>query len=158
MTEEEIIEGNKLIAKFMGFTYFPHNMEGVTDPGWKTTIDTCSFSKHNSAYNYLLGGARIIHPDGTVKVLSEKSDKPKRVFLCRKHRDLRYHESWDWLMPALLKFDTLFEGKHFINTKKWRKKYQEHCEYIDYYTTLYEILPVWEHFITAIKWYNNKFK
>ena len=157
MTEEEIIEGNKLIAKFMGFTYYPHNMEGVTDPGWKTTIDTSCFSKNNTAYNMFLGGITIKNPDDTEVVLTNKKDEPKRIYLCRNHKNLRYHESWDWLVPALYKFDTLFEGKRIINTRKWYHKYEQHCELIDHYTTQYEILPVWEHFIYAIKWYNHKF-
>jgi len=34
MTSEEILEGNKLIAEFMGYGYYPH-MEGETLPGWR---------------------------------------------------------------------------------------------------------------------------
>lgn len=34
MTKEESLEGNKLIANFMGYNYHPH-MEGETLPGWR---------------------------------------------------------------------------------------------------------------------------
>ena len=34
MTPEEIIEGNKLIARFMGYEYYPYS-KGETLPGWR---------------------------------------------------------------------------------------------------------------------------
>ena len=86
MEHEDIVKGNSLIAEWLGFTYFPHNMEGVTDPGWKTTIDTHQISKFNLTVD-------LFKP-------KEERSEVKRIYLGRSHNDLLYHKSYDWLMPV----------------------------------------------------------
>jgi hypothetical protein len=73
MTPEEILEGNKLIAEFMGYGYHPH-MEGETLPGWRK---------------------EKAHP------------KISGTYLARVHKDLAYHRSWEWLMTAVEKIESL---------------------------------------------------
>lgn len=60
MTPEEIIEGNKLIAEFMGYEKHP-------------TIEDCLRDPQKSEHNFM-------HPS-----------------------HLKYHSSWDWLMPVIEK-------------------------------------------------------
>ena len=62
MTKEEILEGNKLIAEFMGFTVGEF---GFQEPG-------------------------------------EEWQQP--------FKHLKYHSSWDWLMPVVEKIETLGYG------------------------------------------------
>ena len=69
---KKILEYNKLIATYMGYTYFPSG-EGV-DPGWKRNRDVQSMSKFNL-----------------------KEDD----FLCRSHNQLAYHYDWNSLIPVI---------------------------------------------------------
>ena len=73
MTTEEALEGNKLIAEFMGYSYYPHTRE-ETLPGWR---------KEKS------------HP------------KISGTYLARVHKNLDYHRSWEWLMTAVEKIESL---------------------------------------------------
>jgi hypothetical protein len=85
MENNQIINGNKIIAEFMGYTYFPFNMEGVKDPGWKTTKDTSHFTKNNKLF-FL-------------------RDSVERDYLCRNHHQLCYHSDWNWLMEVCKKIN-----------------------------------------------------
>lgn len=75
-----VTEGNKLIAEFMGYTYFGHNDErlkhdnGFYDAGWKRKATIRKFDK-------------MAHS--------------KKAYLCRNHNELRYYNSWDWLKPVI---------------------------------------------------------
>jgi hypothetical protein len=108
MEHNEIIEGNKLIAQFMGYTYFPHNMEGVKVPGWKTTIDTDYLSKLNRAKDMFDGGLTIHQPDGKIiEVPKKHGEIIKRRYLGRSHNDLKYYSDWNWMMEVLNKIESL---------------------------------------------------
>lgn len=77
----EILEGNKRIAQFMGYTYFPStyrpiNPIGAFEPGWKKNENAKSFSKMNF-------GAK--------------------EYLCRNHTGLLYHQNWEWMHEVLTK-------------------------------------------------------
>lgn len=117
MKESEIIEGNKLIAEFMGGKY-----------------------DKNTSFP--------IHPDdiwlpvhGIVNFKTIELGKGKA---------LKYHSSWDWLMPIINKIyesdwyykwkDTSgqFEKEVFINTK-----------FID---------ETWKQVVEFIKWWNEQTK
>jgi len=83
--KDNISDGNKLIAEFMGFEYIPFNNNYEIDPGWW---------KKN-----------------TPKAFRGKSDIASKVdkkwFLCRNHNQLRYFNSWDWLMEVVEKFESM---------------------------------------------------
>ena len=70
MTQEQIIEGNKLIGKFDGLI----------------------LRKANQSYN--IGQWWI------------RDENKKLKFVCYDGR-LKYHESWDWLIPAIKKASNL---------------------------------------------------
>lgn len=84
MTPDEILEGNKLVAQFMGYTYFGHNdprlPEGI-EPGWKTEAKASNFTK-------------IARMQGT-------------KYLCRNHTQLRYYNDWNWIMEVVEKIDSM---------------------------------------------------
>lgn len=73
MTQEEILEGNRLIARFMNFKY-----KNQTKYWAKYPLD-------DNSYLYKLGYVRI--------------------------DNLKFHASWDWLIPALYK---LSESKSLL--------------------------------------------
>lgn len=119
MTEDEILEGEKSIATFMGYTYFPHNMEGVKVPGWKTTIDTDYMRKNNEAHNFFLNKIHYTGNDNIMKVIKEKTDHPKRKYLCRSHNDLKYSTDWNWLMEVVVKIQTMDQSRYSLTVDHW---------------------------------------
>jgi hypothetical protein len=76
MNEKRIIENNKNIAKFMNWSYLP-------------------YSEQSKYFNYKPG----YYKNGIAVVNMFESSE----YLCRKHRDLKYHTSFDWLMPVVCK-------------------------------------------------------
>jgi hypothetical protein len=67
-------------------------------------------------------------------------------------KGLLYNTSWDWLMPAIQKFDRLYQNEVFVHYGI----YQSYCDDIDDAVTQYEILPAFEALVSAITWYNKK--
>lgn len=113
--ENNIVEGNKLIAEFMGY--------------------------------------KIWYKDGN-KIHVEIS--PERVQPISEWS--KYHSSWDCLMDVCKKFDTFFEGENYkriARAKKRARIYEDYCDRIDNTVTLYEIIPVFEILVEAIKWHNK---
>jgi len=85
LTDEAVITKNKMIAEFMGYTYFPHNhpeLEHKYDAGWKRFVEDSIFSKNNLKRR---GGH----------------------YLCRNHTGLDYHRSYDSLMKVVDKIESL---------------------------------------------------
>jgi hypothetical protein len=94
MEKEQITAGNKLIAKFMGYAYYPSNhipsspRRGIFVPGWKTHEWASDVSKFN------LG---------------------KMHYLCRSHNGLQYYENWNWLMKVVEKIEKLTGNFRLVN-------------------------------------------
>ena len=90
MTKEEILEGNKLIAEFLGYIYVPYTVgnSGRTH-GWVLK-------------NY--------------KLINRKTPK---LFLGRTTKDLLYHKSWDWLMPCIGKISNKCEEPEELDGLKY---------------------------------------
>lgn len=131
----DIIEGNKIIAEWLGFTYFPHNMEGVTEPGWKTTIDTSSISKFNT----------------TADIFKPKESPNKRIYLARNHNGLLYHTLYDWLMPV---YKQLMEIA--ITSKVDNTLYSEYVIMSESLRRGLDIIEVWKHAVECIRLLTDK--
>jgi hypothetical protein len=75
-----LLEGNKKIARYMGYTYYPlnhipsENHRGPFHPGWKKYESAHNISKFNINHN---------------------------AFLCRGHNGLAYHRDWNWIMDVV---------------------------------------------------------
>ena len=80
------------------------------------------------------------------------SDLPKGFWDVCDPNELPYQRSWDWLMPAIQKFDRLYQNEVFVHYGI----YQSYCDDIDNAVTEYEILPAFEALVSAITWYNKK--
>lgn len=78
---EEIEENNKLIATFLGYEYVPFNKE--LNVGNHFDVNPPGW-RAKDFKNLKLGG-----------------------YLCRKHRDLKFHDDWNWLMSVVEKIENL---------------------------------------------------
>lgn len=65
---------------------------------------------------------------------------------------LKYHSSWDWLMPACRKFDSLFDSNW---TETQELEYVALSDKMDEAATFYEIFPLYQELVNGIKWYNQ---
>jgi len=66
--------------------------------------------------------------------------------------ELKYHTSWDWLIPAIKKFDRIYEKEKIEHYGL----YEHCCDEIDDSVTTYEINKAFEALVSAITWYNKK--
>jgi len=80
MDKQEILEGNKIIALFMGYEYFPF------DETQRQTLNDIPFDQMNGWHRPSPGHYKV---DGW--------------YLCRNHNELRYHRDWGWIMPVVHK-------------------------------------------------------
>ncbi len=121
---KEIIEGNKLIAEFMG---------AINETGYFQAST--------------IGKTKV--PTGRM-YMTERF--PDNMHLCSES-DLRYHSSWDWLMPvvekieAVLKDETLFAKSLDANLSILNSNHAS-------IFSPREI--VWEYVIQFITWYNQQ--
>lgn len=113
MTNKEIIEGNKLIAEFMGASFREYEQKKIKP--YKTTI--CYFENGNCIFR-------------SVSV-----------------ENLKYHISWDWLMPVVA--TCLDKSNDGIDDWEW------HYENIDDTFFFVDIESTWLAVIDFIKWYNK---
>ena len=96
--EQQIIEGNKLIAEFMGGER--HWLNGMKEPFTDDTI-----------WGYY---------DVGVNIISTYSGRPIALV-----NDLKYHTSWDWLMPVVEKIESL--GYEVLIGKNLYRENSHHC-------------------------------
>jgi len=87
-----ILESNKLIAEFMGYMYIPKSISN-TEGGWYKE-----------------------KPEELLNFIPKSKRSPFK--LCRHHHQLRYHSSWDWLMPVVIK---MVSGSYYL--QKFRVDY-----------------------------------
>jgi hypothetical protein len=136
MTTKEINDGNRLIAEFIGYEYIPFNNPLKIKPGWWWS-KTSNIVRGTSNPEKLIGN----------------------FYLGRSVRDLPYHKDWNFLIGAIKKWDSLNEKPLpiaiEISIKKVSSEYVELCDTLDHLVTLYDILPVFKHFVKCVKWYNH---
>ena len=153
MSEQEIIEGNKLIAEFMGYKLITPEMRRNPEDWYINGKPSCYWENH------LLRGSK--------KVLCSENS-------------LRYHSSWDWLMPVIDKIHDIDEGlvtdrnyhieilKRYVRViYNWNNyiiptidttnqaAYSESFEDYRYIFFDSKIEAVWFAVVKFIKWYNS---
>ena len=111
MSEEQRIQGNLLIAKYMG--------------GKLTSIEGL-----NGVYKWT---------SETHQPFSDKLNFPNT---------LKYHESWDWLMPVVIKIFNL----ELINFPGYILQLAD----VNLSLTRLNIEELWKSIIKFIEWYNNE--
>lgn len=85
MEKNEIIENHKLIAEFMGYEYISYDPASELKAGWWKKGITKEQQVREATFRKI----------------------GKTKFLCRRHPELRYYNSWDWLMPVIEKIEKL---------------------------------------------------
>ena len=129
MTQEEIIEGNKLIASFMGYEKSSEDKDFI-------------FYKH---------------PDGKGIVIQSQHDC--KVFHTHELMEIKgfiFHRSWDWLMPVVKKCSESFEHHQYDSEEYYH--ITEEIFHPDYSLSEFmdaDIEAVYSRVVTYIKWYNQ---
>ncbi len=72
---------------------------------------------------------------------------------------LRYHSSWDWLMPVVHKFRHNLTETHYLTfDEECTKQHIEHKKSINLMLSLGGIEEVFKVLIDGIKWHNQQYK
>jgi len=129
MTQEEILEGNKLIAKFIGLE--PHSMfpDEYTAPfgfEWMSVYMNCNFQYE-----------REYHKDIIIESF------------------MKFHNDWNWLIPVIAKIYSIDD--YLINSENECNYFFEAGIYQDdlvYGITTNDIKITFDRVIEFIKWYN----
>lgn len=171
MTQEEIIEGNKLIAEFMGFIY-KHNKDiwrsgyNLESVDFYCDIDIPNIESFKDSSHELIGTIQNnsirVGKYGQSDFYShiiwfETISKAIPVTLSGfNERFCKYHSSWDWLMPVVKKAwgitsEFQYDDKEYLYIT-------EEIFYPD--STLSEfmnnnITDIWRRVVEFIKWYNK---
>jgi hypothetical protein len=105
---------NKLIAEFMGYIYFKEKVNVENEWSWdildvysKIPIETYYIPEYDETYFAMLpnpdyGKENPITWNPDIKHLSWESLNHGEYLT-----NLKYHESWDWLMPVVEKIESL---------------------------------------------------
>lgn len=119
--EQKIMEGNKIIAEFMGGIY----------------------SENAAAWGF--GNARIEHKEFVFEGKLYKN----LVWAERFEKELKYHSSWDWLMPIIGKIACL--GRSNFEDKINRKRVELFKD-VSIFSTIQNVYSI---VIEFIIWYNE---
>lgn len=130
-------ENNKLIAEFMGQPTMIWN-----DP------DPIEGNDYRVVYFKELCDRTALIQYGVGEINSEAE-----VFLSElEDINLKYHTSWDWLIPVMKKIDSIAnEEMDFSDYDDYREKYV----FIRDITLCNDILDAYNQVIEFIKWYNE---
>lgn len=124
------IEKNKLIAKFMGYIYYPYDFN----------------LKKKDNYNFFGWMKDKEH----LLPMSIKLDKFGLNYLCRRHKDLKFDSDWNWLIEVIKK------TKHIISKKKELNNDEIYIyQNIKYSLLSLEIQKIWESVVKFIEYYNS---
>jgi len=131
--KQETIDGNRLIAEFMGFK----KVQGKFYGGMKDDKENSTFPAWSDTMNI---------------ILDSRNDIPEY--------GLRFHSSWDWLMPVVGKIEeqgqsvSIFRGCCDIRFDKI-KEGEEEPEPIESGGGQPKIVSVWQSVVRYIQWYNT---
>ena len=128
MTKEEILEGNRLIAEFLGYIYVPYTA-----------------GHFGGTHGWVLKNYKLID-----------KQMPK-LFLGRTTKDLLYHKSWDWLIPVYTRINKYITERSTTDIKFATDTDQLHLNLWisieDYSETP---IALWKSIVEYIKWYNEE--
>ena len=128
MTQEEITEGNKLIAEFMTGHYRDKRKKSYPFPF--PVIEVVPAEK-------IMGYGSV--PEGKIKHYEGTPDM------------MKYHSSWDWLMPVYAKIRQVkIEDDHGVSAK-----IESVFKYVDFAFETDSILSLWKVIVEYLKWYNQ---
>jgi hypothetical protein len=158
MSSDKIIEGNKLLATFLGWKYFEWNNEDL-----KTFGDGFEKNKQKA------GWRRPIAPFSTSSEIIARAFK-ESSFVCRKHTELRFYNNWNSLMEVVERIEKLHNevhgriGVHISSNcctiqgtnlhKALADSYYGPVYFADHYADT-KLQATWEACVEFVKWYNK---
>ena len=118
MTQEEIINGSKLIAEYLGWVYLPFSAElkekGMK-AGWYETVSAEPNIQEVTQTSYKVGEedkAEVKKINININLLRYHNKNGWKLFegryykfICRKHSELRFWNSLDALVPVIQKIE-----------------------------------------------------
>jgi len=126
--KKNIIEGNKLISKFIGISYdIEKELYIISESEWGNGYDDA-----------------LLHLDNIANSLENNNgeDNP-----------LLFNAKWDLFMPVCKKWDVINDKD--ILVIQYYSEYEKLCDKLDNEVSCYEIDDAWKQLVENIKWYNN---
>lgn len=132
MEKQDIIEGSKIIANYLGWVYIPFNdLQGLSKPGWykressKPNIQKATISSFPEK-----GNIENITIDVNLFKFNSKNGWIKTEdyyykYICRSHGDLRFYNSMDELIKIIDKIQKDFS----IQKKGYSWEYEGEVRY-----------------------------
>ena len=130
MTKEEIINGSKLIAEYMGMEYIPFSTDMKhKSAGWYQVKDATPTIEEVTQTAYKVGeedkavvtkfkmdtNKLKYHVKNGWNLVGEEGKNPKYYkFVCRTHGELRYFNSLDSLVPVIQKIEKETENRFYL--------------------------------------------
>jgi hypothetical protein len=129
MTEQEIIEGNKLIAEFMDYEHDDNDEDSVT-----------------YCCDHLVNISEVAHWESSIDDWTSwlRAD------------EMKFHSSWDWLMPVFKKiWESIDQFQYDDEPYLYITEEIFHPDYLlsDFINN--NIEGVWNRCVEFIKWYNK---
>lgn len=107
MKNEEILEGNKLIAIFMGMELVVFKAENEVEKGWRT-LNVCS--KSIKQFSYIPNEFRHIPPNKDASIIEMEAVEKMWRFISN---NAKYNTSFDWIMPVVDKIEAIENENEF---------------------------------------------
>ena len=118
MEKQDIINGSKLIAQYMGLVYIPFNdLQGLKKAGWYDFRSLEPQIEEATVTSYkIIGGEKTEEVKETLKINMNllryhnkngwlKTENGYYKYICRNHGELRYWNSLDTLIPVIKKIE-----------------------------------------------------
>lgn len=136
MSSEEIINGSKLIAEYLGFVYIPFSAdlkERGLKPGWYKTVDATPKMEEVRQTSSILGKEEVKTITININNLRyNKKNGYKLVgdkyyrYICRNHGELRFWNKLDSLIPVIQRIKKELNVEIWINANG-----AEHTDFAD---------------------------
>lgn len=168
MTKEEILEGNKLIAEFMGFPKVKPMSKWDYDRSLDNATTTVGLVVNEVINNQVSFHQKMPYKSYDINYFDGNTFWPEG-FKNSHHAPCRkYSEQWQWLMPVVEKIEkdtsasiyhrfTVVIADVYCHIKCHEKGKQDGVLYQTPYGTTPEskISEVWQAVIQFIQWYNS---
>jgi|ERR1035437_5194925 hypothetical protein len=128
---KDIIEGNKLIAVFMDYEYIPSPIP----------VPQRGYAEKQFGWNRKMKWSPLY-----IKSMDHSEFPHKRYHLANTNSDLKFHSSWDWLMPVVQKICKLHRPskEYFLMEELYQSCIDD------------SPIKVWKAVVKFIEWHNEQ--
>ncbi len=143
MTKDEIIEGNKLIAEFMGWKLVKYIPEYYPDQTW------LSFKNKSLKINY--NSCVCVTPEPKYNTKESTTEFTQEFFITY----CNYHKEWNWLMPVVDKIRDIKNECKLSNKDVYNRKDRGFGLYSNKFLVNTNFNYTYNGVIEFIKWYSE---